>query len=85
MGLPMILSLPKGEATALIEKTGSGVVIAPEAPEILAETVIGLSENRKKLKELSIASTDAASSYSRERQAHRMLGVLDKVVSGGRE
>ena len=79
----MILSLPKGEATELIRNTGSGVVIPPEKPEILAETVIGLSENSSKLKELAAASASAASNYSRDRQAHHMLGVLEKVVSSG--
>ena len=82
MGLPIILSLPKGEASQIVEESGAGVVIPPEQPEILARTVLRLYENGEEREGLAKASLAAASRYSRDRQAKRMLDVLEKVVAG---
>ena len=56
MGLPIILSLPRGEACGIIQQSGAGVVIPPEQPEKLAETVLRLFENRGELDGLAKAS-----------------------------
>ena len=82
MGLPIILSLPKGEASGIIQNSGAGVVIPPEQPEKLAETVVRLFENTDELDALARASLSAAPGHSRERQARRMLAMLEEVVSG---
>lgn len=79
MGLPIILSLPAGEATELVEAAGAGVVIPPEQPGVLAETVLHLHQNRDALKALADASLAAAPGHSREKQARRMLEVLQRV------
>ena len=80
MGLPIILSLPKGEAAGIILQSGAGVVVPPEQPEKLAETVVRLFENRDELAGLASASLAAAPGHSRERQARRMLEVLEKTA-----
>ncbi len=77
MGLPIILSLPKGEASGIIENTGAGVAIFPEQPTLLAETVLGLYQNPDELSALARASLAAAPDHSREKQAHRMLAILE--------
>ena len=82
MGLPIILSLPKGEASGIIQQSGAGVVILPEQPERLAETVVRLFENRDELDGLARASLAAASGYSRARQARNMLKILEQVALG---
>jgi len=82
MGLPIILSLPKGEASGIIQNSGAGVTVPPEQPEKLAETVVRLFENRDELDGLARASLSAASGYSRARQARSMLAMLEEVVSG---
>lgn len=82
MGLPIILSLPEGEASGIIENSRAGVVIPPEQPEKLAETVLGLYEEPEYLAQLARTSAESAKQYSRERQARRMLEVLGKVVDG---
>ena len=81
MGLPIILSLPKGEASGIIENTGAGMVIPPEQPEQLAAAVVKLYENPGARAALAKASTAAAAQYSRELQASRMLNVLEKVAA----
>ncbi len=82
MGLPIILSLPKGEASGIIQQSGAGVVIPPEQPVKLAETVVRLFENRGELDALARASLAAASGHSRTRQARSMLKMLEEVASG---
>ena len=82
MGLPIILSLPKGEASGIIQQSGAGVVIPPEQPVKLAETVVRLFENRDELAGLARASLAAASGHSRARQARSMLKMLEEVASG---
>ncbi len=81
MGLPILLSLPEGEASRIIRDTGAGLVIPPEQPDKLAEVVIDLYGNPDKRSVLAKASARAASSYSREQQAGKMLEVLKKVVA----
>ncbi len=80
MGLPIILSQPRGEASGIIQRTGAGVVIPPEQPEMLAETVLRLFDNRDELAGLARASLAAAPGYSRERQARRMLDVFERIT-----
>jgi len=82
MGLPLILSLPKGEASGIIQNSGAGVTVPPEQPEKLAETVVRLFENRDELDGLARASLSAAPGHSRERQARIMLKILEEVASG---
>ena len=81
MGLPIILSLPKGEASGIIQQTGAGVVVPPEQPAILAETIVRFYENADVLQNLAKASLVAAQGYSRKKQAQAMLSVLEKVSS----
>lgn len=80
MGLPIIFSLPFGEASQIIIDTGSGLVIPPEQPEQLAETVLELYEKTELLSKYADDSAKAAAGYSREKQAGRMMQVLEGVV-----
>jgi glycosyltransferase involved in cell wall biosynthesis len=79
MGLPIILALPKGEASGIIQKSGAGVAIPPEQPQVLADTVLRLFENRDELDALANASLAAAPGHSRGKQAQRMLEIFEKV------
>ena len=81
MGLPIILSLPTGEASGIIENTGAGIVIPPEQPDQLATAVLKLYHDPAARATLARASMTAAAQYSRERQAGRMLEVLEKVTA----
>jgi glycosyltransferase involved in cell wall biosynthesis len=85
MGLPILLSLPEGEASGIITQTGSGIVIPPEQPDKLAKAVLELSMETVLHKKLSKASADAAARYSREMQATKMLDVLEQVVAARKQ
>jgi colanic acid biosynthesis glycosyl transferase WcaI len=84
MGLPIILSLPKGEASAIIEESGAGIVLPPEQPMELAEAIVGLYRDKDTYMKLARASANGAAIYSREKQASRMLSVLEKTVAVGK-
>lgn len=78
MGLPMIITCPDGEATAIVRETNSGIVVPPEQPQALAEAVLGLYKNVDQCKVLSKNSFDAAPLYDRQLMASKMLAVFEK-------
>ena len=82
MGIPMIMSLPEGEATAIISKTQTGVTIPPEQPAVLAETVLSLKNNSKKLDSMKVSCLHSAPLFERKKQALRMLKILESVTEG---
>ncbi|MCU7959957.1 MAG: glycosyltransferase family 4 protein [gamma proteobacterium symbiont of Bathyaustriella thionipta] len=81
MGLPIILSLPAGEASAIIEDCACGLIVSPEQPEQLAAAVMDLYRNPHKRQTFSQAAGSAAKQYSRVRQAEKMLLALQKLTA----
>ncbi len=82
MGLPIILSLPKGEASQIIWDTGAGLVVSPEDPMQLAGALIRLVEQGVECNAIKHASATAAADYSRNTQATSMLHLLVLLVTG---
>jgi colanic acid biosynthesis glycosyl transferase WcaI len=79
-GVPILISVPEGEATALVREHGCGIVTAPEDPVALADAIRALSRMPERLRELRARALDAAPKFSRERQAQRLLGVLEQAA-----
>ena len=82
MGIPMIMSLPEGEATAIINNTQTGVTIPPEQPTVLAETILSLKNNPEKLNSMKANCLHSAPLFERKKQAMRMLKILESVAEG---
>lgn len=82
MAIPMLMALPEGEATGIIRRTGAGVVVPPEDPEAMAQAVEALADDPQLLARLRRQAYAAASLYSREAQAQRMLAILEAAVAG---
>ncbi len=80
MGLPILISAPRGEATQFIESENIGWSLPAENPEALANAVVQLSQNPEKLRELSNNSLRAAPIYSRERQSLAILDIIENVA-----
>jgi glycosyltransferase involved in cell wall biosynthesis len=76
MGIPMIITCPEGEATSILRDTASGLVVPPEDPEALADTVLKLYQEPARLAALSLASSKAAPQFDRDLLASSMLGCL---------
>jgi len=83
MGLPVLMALPEGEATGIVRDTGAGVIVPPEDPAALAETVVALAADPERMRQLRATAHAAASGFSRDRQAERMLAILERVALEG--
>lgn len=83
MGVPVLMSLPEGEATGIVKRTGCGVCVPPEDPRAMAAAIVELAGDAKKMSALCGAAVKAAPLYSRETQAQRMAEVLSETVSRG--
>jgi len=84
MGLPLLAAIPKGEASKIIERENAGVIVPPGDPPALVEAVRRFRDDRQARQTIAKCSLAAAPRYSRERQAEKMLNVLEAVVYGKR-
>jgi len=81
MGIPVLMSLPEGEATGIVKSTGCGRAIAPSNPAIMAEAIVEMASSPAALQRYSESGVSAAKHYSRDNFADQMLQVLDGVVT----
>jgi len=80
MGVPVVISVPQGEATDIVTDTGCGVVVPAADPTSLALTIKSLSEDSSKMALLKTNAIAAASLYSRDVLAMQLLDVLIGAV-----
>ena len=79
-GVPVLMSVPDGEATALLRAAGCGECLPPEDPRALAAALRRLQRDPERLAEYRARGLAAAPRYSRRTQAERLLGILEQVV-----
>jgi colanic acid biosynthesis glycosyl transferase WcaI len=79
-GVPVLMSVPEGEATGIVTDTGCGVTVPPEDPAAMAEAIGALAGDPQRMARLRTVARSAAPGYSREDQARRMAGVLQNVL-----
>lgn len=80
MGVPILMSLPDGEATGIVQRTRSGVCVPPENPEAMALEIARLADAREEMARLRAQSHDAAPQFSRDALAKRMGAVLQEIL-----
>lgn len=80
MGVPILMSLPEGEATGIIRRTGSGVYVPPEDPAAMADAVRTLADDPARMQTLRRTAREVAPQFSRDALAHDMLRVLEAVA-----
>ena len=80
MGIPTLMSVPEGEATAIIQNSKSGLTVNPENIEQIAEAVLKLKNNAELYATLRENSIKAGPQFSRDLMADKMLSVFDGVV-----
>jgi len=78
MGLPMLVAVPPGQATEIVEDTGAGLAVPPENTAALALAIVELGEDPERLARMAANSAAAAQHYNREKQAALMLRVLER-------
>ncbi|WP_240125151.1 glycosyltransferase family 4 protein [Thermomonas alba] len=81
MGVPILMSLPEGEATSIVRATGSGVCVPPENPQAMAAEIARLADASAEMARLRRQARAAAPQFSRETLAQRMLAVLERVAA----
>jgi glycosyltransferase involved in cell wall biosynthesis len=85
MGVPIIMSLPEGEATGIIHETGSGVCVNPERPHELSEVIVRMASGEIDCHNLSMAGQRAAKNFSRDEAASRMLSAMERIADSSME
>lgn len=80
MGIPALMSLPRGEAVRIVESTGSGVCVPPEDAAAMAGAIAALAGDPARMARLREASLAAAPAYSRDRQARLMSDALARLT-----
>lgn len=80
MGVPILMSLPAGEATAIVEETGAGVCIPPEDPRALADAVLALVADPARVASLQAAALAAAPRFCRQENARVMAAHLARAA-----
>ncbi len=76
MGLPIILSSPKGAASDIIIGEKVGLCVLPENPDDLAAAVLKLYNDQELLLEYAKTSQLSAKNHTREAQAHYFLEAI---------
>ena len=79
MGIPVIMSVPAGEATSIVEKTRCGLVVQPEDAQELADTVRKLRDDKPLLHKLKTNALKAAEDFSRKQAARNMIEAFSEL------
>lgn len=80
MGVPILMSLPEGEATGIIRRTGSGVCVAPEDAQAMAAEIGRLANATDEMAQLRATAHAVAPQFSRDALASTMLGILQRTA-----
>ena len=80
MGVPILMSLPEGEATGMIREAGSGLCVPPEDPAAMANALRLLKSNRTYWNTLRDAGIKSAPQFSRGNLAARMIRIFESTV-----
>ena len=79
-GLPMILSMPQGEAVDLVTGDKAGIWCCPENPQALADAVLKLQGGPELRKKMAGAGVKSVVKYDRSNLALNMLAHLENAV-----
>ncbi len=80
MELPLLLVAPRGEASRIVETERAGLVVPPADATSFADAVTQLAADETGRRRYAQNALQAASRYSRERQAVDMMKVLVSVI-----
>lgn len=82
MGVPLLVAVPAGEATHIVEADGAGIAVAPEDPVALAGAAEQLADDAALRQTLTERSLAAAPRHGRAHQAVEMMAVLEAAAAG---
>jgi colanic acid biosynthesis glycosyl transferase WcaI len=76
MGVPIIMSIPRGEATGILEHCAAGLVLEPEDSQALADAILEIKANHHRRAQFAANGLRSVEEYSRDRKAADMLETL---------
>lgn len=82
MGVPILASLPDGEATTLLRETQAGECVPPEDPVLLAERIADLARAPERLRQMRMHARATVGLYSREKLAREMAHLMEQAARG---
>lgn len=81
-GTPVVCSVPEGEATDLVRRSGGGLVVPPEDPEALARAVRRLRSEPEARRRMGRKGREfVMREHLRPELARRMAAVLEEAVT----
>jgi glycosyltransferase involved in cell wall biosynthesis len=81
VGLPIICSMPYGEATDIIKKYNIGLCVPPENPRRLVKAIIKMQENTSLQEYYSAKSLVGSKDFDRKKLAIKMLKHIEEIVN----
>lgn len=79
MGVPILMSVPKGEATKIVSENNCGICVPPESSKAIAEAVLSLFQNPQQIENYALGAKNAAPKFDRVALANQMLTLLKSV------
>jgi len=76
VGIPVLMGVPKGEATGIVEESDCGELCEPENPQSIASTLSSMYEDKARYQQMVDNCLAAANVYSREALARKMAAIL---------
>ncbi|MCF5901568.1 glycosyltransferase family 4 protein [Aeromonas veronii] len=83
MGIPVIMSVPEGEATSIVRKANSGIVVESENVDQIASAISLMLNDRVAYENMRCASVKCVTEYSRDLMAKKMLKVFENLNNKG--
>ena len=80
MGIPIIMSVPIGEATDIIEDYNAGINVSPESSKELSEKFLELARDKDLVRILSYHSLNGVRNFDRKKLALEMLNYIKEVA-----
>lgn len=80
MGIPILISVPEGEAVEIVLNARAGIAVPPEDPVSMAKEIERLADDGSALACLKAFAGGAADRYSRAAQAEKMLSILEQYA-----
>ncbi len=80
MRLPIIISVPEGEATEIIRTHKVGLIIPPENSNSFVKAILKLEKDEDLYRDLADRSLLTASKFNRQKLALEMLGHIEDLL-----
>lgn len=81
MGVPILMALPPGEATGIVEEHEVGLTCAPENAEAMVQAILHLAEDADLRARIAANGVRTARLYDRKTLARQMLSHLMHQIS----